>query len=65
MSEDEYKSIRKFFHWEEQRLGNIFSGQSSTTVKSVAKNVVEGMFTGLYTVAKTYDRRYQKFRRSG
>ena len=55
MNEDEYKSILKFVTWEENRLGNVFSGQSSTTVKSVAKDIAYGMLRGYTTVARTYD----------
>ena len=55
MNDDEYKSIMKFFSWEENRLGNIFTGQSNTNVKSVAKGVLQGIFMGRVTTIRTYN----------
>ena len=55
MNDDEYKSIMKFFSWEENRLGNIFSGQINTNVKSVAKGVLQGIFMGRVTTIRTYN----------
>ena len=55
MNDDEYKSIMKFFSWEENRLGNIFTGQSNTNVKSVAKGVLQGIFMGRFTTIRSYN----------
>jgi len=55
MNEDEYKSILKFFTSEENRLGNVFTGQSNTSAKSVAKGVLQGIFMGRFTTIRSYE----------
>lgn len=55
MDKVKFKSIWSFFKKEQAMRGNLFTGESMTTAKSIAKGAVLGILGGRFTVERTYN----------